>query len=390
MSIAVFNQWVNGHQKKADILAALDKVLVPEPVNDADLERMRDVARAVNAERVAGFTGAISCFRQMHGRELAAARPQHVALDVWAETLRWAYTKVRGISTRLASAWLYAGVFKDGPKVYCPTLTEWEALARVELRIPLAAYRQPFPTTVVIIPDGAFGVVSKEVGTPSFCIVRHWNHGDNNGIISGLVVGNNSVEYELDFRVMWIEGGTEELEARLKQIETASASFTGWDSVDDQTDENRSVGYAMAEGEPAAMEKIKRAVLNACLLLSQHAPRLIGKQNPEHAEKLKRKPKKASAAALAANARQLHLMPTVYGFHQHIVVCEHVREPDDDPNATGTHPPKKPHWRRGHWLHQVCGTGRTERKLQFRPAKLVNEHLLSGPRHNTRVTMTTG
>lgn len=377
----VLNRWISGLFKKADCLAALDKVIQPSYVSPESAAYVREKGLlSKSAAREGGITGHASCFASISGEQLRAAKPASATMEEWAEMLRFAYAQTDGISTKLGTCWLYAGIFADGPKIYCPTLEEWEALARVELRVPISLYRQPFDTTIIVIPDGAFGSVSADVGVPGFCAVRHWNHGDDNGLISGLVVGTNSTYYELDFRISWLDGGSEELEARLRQINEASKQFT---DIGDS--------YSLQGGESEALEKIKRAVLNACLLLSQHAPRLIGKQNPAVAEKLKAKlaKRKIPAHINAQNARQLHLMPTVYGFHQHIKVCEHVRE-EDDSNPTGTQPPKTPHWRRGHWLHQAYGEGRKERKLQFRPAKLVNEHLLNGPRANTRVTMTTG
>lgn len=380
MGIKTLNEWINGLLPRAEVLAALDKVIKPAETTAEETARIREMERQYYEKHKKRLGGRASCFEPVTGVQMRDAKPKSATAEQWESALRFAYTKVDGVSTRMSACWLYAGIFKDGPKVYCPTLEEWEALARVELRVPLSSYRQPFDTTIIVIPEGAFGPISEAVGVPGFCAMRSWRHGDDNGLIAGIVVGANHVNYELDFRLSWITDGTEQIEHRLKAINEASKQMTTVEDV-----------FALQEDEPAAMEKIKRAALNACLLLSQHAPTLRGKKlNAAHAAKLeeKQKNKRLPAHIRAANEKQLHMMPTVYGFHQHITICEHVRE-EEEPNPTGTRPPLQPHWRRGHWLHQVCGTGRADRKLQFRPAKLVNAHLLSGPLHNTRVTMTT-
>lgn len=369
MSVAQLNRWLNGMAPQAESIAALDKVLQPIPVTAEE---------AAEARRTAGPGNPIH-FRPVTGAVLRDAKPASCSFDSWRNLLRRVYNRTpEGVYTNLATCWCYAGIFSDGPKVYCPTLEEFEGLARVELRVPVSLYRQPFPTTFIVIPDGAFGTVSEAVGVPQFIAVRHWvADRDQGGLIAGFIVGDVQQTYELDFRIAWIDDGAEHIEARLKAIDDASKTFEPFGEA-----------YRLAADEPAAMEKIKRAALNACLLLSQHAPRPLGRANPEHAAKLMAKlGKRLPPHVQAANAKQLQLMPMLYGFHQHIKVVE--RETEDDPTGTGTCPARTPHWRRGHWANLAVGVGRKDHRLHFRAAKLVNEHLLQGPRGNTRVTMTT-
>jgi hypothetical protein len=389
VSVAVLNRWLNDLSHKADAIAGLERVIAMRPFTAAE-------SAAIKA---AAFSRSNPCpFLIPEGRAaMLAARPLRVDPDVWAKMLDRAFHVEpvgpggRQALTSLSTCWALAGLFADGPKLYCPTLEEWEALARVELRVPLDLYRQPFPTVAVSIPAGAFGRASAALGTPSFVVVRHWRAEPPGlgGLVSGIIVGDNfASNYEIDFRFMWCDDGAETIESKLQAIAESSLEERYGD--DAQRLAADAVLYKLQENEPEMVAKIKRAVLNACLLLSQHAPRLIGPVNPTHAAKLAASARKRLPPAVAlAHAKALRLMPVVYGFHQHIRVVERVTEPEPDPAAAGTHPPKRPHWRRGHWLHQVFGKGRADRVLQFRPAKLVNEHLLSGPRAGTRVTMTT-
>lgn len=370
MSIAQLNHWLNRLSTKAEAVAALDKILIPAPVTKEEAAQVSQRIGSNNPIHFAPF----------NAKQIAAARPEAYPVNDWNELIKRVLKREEsGVYTNLANSWCYAGLFTDGPKVYCPTLEEWEGLSRVELRVPVGLYRQPFPTTTVIIPDGAFGVVSDLIGTPQFVTVRHWiaPAGKQSGLIAGFLVGDVQERYELDFRIAWIDDGEEHIESRLQKIDNAALNPFG-------------EAVRLKEDEPAAMDKIKRATLNACLLLSQHAPRPLGRSNPEYAAKLAAKAgKRLPAHIQAANAKQLRLMPMLYGFHQHIRVVERETEPDD-PNPTGACPPRVPHWRRGHWANLAVGTGRKEHRLHFRAAKLVNEHLLKGPRSNTRVTMTTG
>ena len=48
-----------------------------------------------------------------------------------------------------------------------------------------------------------------------------------------------------------------------------------------------------------------------------------------------------------------------------------------------------PHWRRGQWRSQPCGTGRSEGKLVAIPAVLVNGHLFLGAASDTKATRRT-
>jgi hypothetical protein len=56
------------------------------------------------------------------------------------------------------------------------------------------------------------------------------------------------------------------------------------------------------------------------------------------------------------------------------------RDAEPNPDAQGT--PKRPHWRRGHWHRVAAGVGRSERKLVFFPAVLINAAKLVGNQDN--------
>ena len=379
MSVSAFNRWLNDMANKAEALEALHKLFRVEPYKPEDVPE--PIKERVSSVRFS--TPPEAAMRQMC--------PERVSPNVWNELIDRALHMMpfngRRVHTSLSTFWTLCGLFAEGPKLYAPTLEEWEALRRVEMRIPLNMYRQPFPTLVVIVPEGAFPEdLSERFGAPAATIVRHWSaelegKEGRGGMIAGLCIGTKIVDngYELDFRISWCDDGESEMEDKLDSIDRAT--------LEDQLNSS-GVLSQMSGPERVALEQVKRAVFNAALLLSQHAPRKIGPANPAHAKKLEdSRKKKLPANISAANERALKLMPVYYGFHQHIKVLDKVTEPES--NGTGTQPAKRPHWRRGHWLRQVRGTGRAERVLQYRPAKLVNEHLLHGSKMNTRVTMTT-
>lgn len=378
MNVAKLNGWINDLMPKASMLAALDKVVKPKAIPRGD-------ARTIEADPK--NNRAPCAFEQVSEYETAKARPEDVSVANWNELIANTFHSADGLFHNLSAMWTIAGIFKEGPKIYCPTAEEFEGLARVEVGVPLSVYRQPFPVTILVVPEGVFPhSLSPNFGRPAFIAVRFFCGADDGGLgglIDGLVVGDAPAKMgerriELNFRIVWNDEGNDLIEARLKKIRQATFDFTGL---------GERCGK-VAEAEADALEILKRVCLNACLLLSQQTPKLIGKANPAHAAKLAAsRAKKLPKHVAAANERALHLMPTVYGFHQHIKVVERVKE--ENPVATDSCPPKKPHWRRGFWRNQTCGEGHRDRRLTFIPATLVNEHLLSGPLHNTHVTMTT-
>jgi hypothetical protein len=350
-------------------LAGIDKYLKPISPSPADVERFH---------REHG-PGNPLLWAPIDAKKLSKEKPENCSQAAWDGVINAALRTTNGINTFISSVWTFAGLFADGPKVYCPTLEEFEALARVEIRVPLNIYRQPFPTVVVMVPDGVFGEVSKEFGTPAFTVLRSFVGEKYGGIIAGRVIGTNNSRLELDYRIAWYDEGESHIESHLKSIEERSQNFSPLPDC-----------YKLAEGEDSAVEKTKRAAINACLLLSQHAPRLLCPANPQYEAKLKERLKNKNLAprVQAENAHALKMMPMIYGFHQRIRVVEREDEPDEI-NPTGSCPPKTPHWRRGHWRNQTCGEKGRDRKLVFIPSVLVNEYLLAGSRSDTRVTMTT-
>jgi len=130
-------------------------------------------------------------------------------------------------------------------------------------------------------------------------------------------------------------------------------------------------------------EQVKRACMNACMLLS-NAGYHANYQNPVWAAKLRSSlgKRKLPESARRANEKALREMPQVVTFSQATRVYR--TEPGAARTSDGTAGTTvKAHWRCGHWAHQPCGEGRKDRKLIYREAVLVNADQLTGPANQT-------
>lgn len=306
------------------------------------------------------------------------ACPAGVPLDKWNGFLRLLSSRFGQLGAGRLDLdwWTFSGMAHDGIKTYAPTPMEFEALSKVEIRVSWNYYRQPFETTAVLIPEELFpGRISSDIGAPAVAIIR----------------------YDHDCRVVAMTVPSIRLNGESSESTRAgelSYIFT-WDNPDELIEDHLvAIDELIKQGEiesvclgseRAVLEIIKRATLNACILLSQYGTRRLG--IGKHEEKLRSSLLKTRLPDTArfANERALKLVPMVYGFDQHIKIYDR----DSSHVETGTGVELRPHWRRGHWALQSHGKRRADRKLIFRSATLVNAHLLAGPLSATRVTMTT-
>ena len=69
----------------------------------------------------------------------------------------------------LITAWLdaLAAGLANGPKLFVPTAEQFEAMQHVELHIPVADYRQPYPSVVIAIPPECRRDLAARAGVPS-------------------------------------------------------------------------------------------------------------------------------------------------------------------------------------------------------------------------------
>jgi hypothetical protein len=303
-----------------------------------------------------------------HQLEAEKLRPTNVPLDAWRHVVKSFVST--GDSWGVMDLWAFAGFYRDGIRAYCPTVTEVEALSMVEMRVPWSAYRQPFPTMSVIIPDGLWSGAGSNanLGRPIAVIIRH---DPVTNIIAAVVPMIDADGRDTDHL-------SAHYAARVDDPRTIEEYIA--DLPDDPS---------LSPTEDKFLNRLIRIAINANLLLTHKGAKPLGYANPGFADRLKKLLTKTRLpqSARAANEDALRMVPLLYGFDQHVRVYEHDSATTDSGNNGGWS--VKPHWRRGHWANHPCGVGRTERRLVFRPAVLVNPHLLAGPVSNTRVTITT-
>lgn len=337
------------------------------------LSRMpRDWPRMVAAlDRLSGMRPMVLpdrkfTFSRQSAGEAAAACPAGVEPARWLQFLE---AIGRGGSDALGEFWPQAGMFAQGIKAYCPTADEFEALGRVEVRVPWPEYRQPFETVAVVVPDEWHpGEVSTDVGRLTVAVSRH-----DPGIgfyslhVASARPSGDPLSSLVSFNT-WLPGDTETIEDYLARL-------------DNRTSES------MDGAEAKALEFVRRAALNACLLLANKGARRVGPANPEYAERLAKSlaKKNLPESVRRANEDALRAMPVLYGFDQHVRVFE--REPGAGGSAAGG--TVRPHWRRGHWAHQAHGPGGGLRKLVFRPAVMVNADRFGGDLADTKAVYVT-
>jgi len=264
------------------------------------------------------------------------------------------------VATTLAELWAWSGLYNEGIKVFTPTATEIEALMRVDPNDNPDDFRHPFDTFAIAFPDDFMtGNLSEDFGSPagaiarldpkSRCYVLSIVSTGEVGITSNVVISNPGSYFE-------------------------RKSLMKWDDCD--------------EKETDFATNCRTMALNTAMLLTRYGLRAIGPANPDRAAKLREKlAGKLPDSARRSNERELRMMPMIYGFSQQIKIYEDKRGESPTPGNGETR--LTPHWRRGHWVNQPCGAGSKDRKVIFRPAVLVNDHLFGGKLSDTRVTMTT-
>lgn len=339
-----FNRWYNGFLTAAPLYRALGRLSGLRP---------REMGGKI-------------AFQSQPADEVAAAAPQKVPLHTWVAFVR----EMAQSPVGLFEGWALSGLATDGPRVFCPTADECHALSQIEMNVPWEAYRQPFDTFVVALPDGFYPrAVSPDVGKPVACVSRLDADARVMSCTVMCLLDGGQPGNSLTGQYAWRPGAVDTIERHVSVLPNDGS---------------------LNDTEDAAQDRVKRILINACLLLTQYGCRPLGPASPEHVARLRTSlgKKRLPPAIAQANRDALTAAPMLYGFDQHIRVFD--RTGDDHGEGGGHHTSAKPHWRRGHWARQPCGTGLTERRLVFRRPVLVNAHRLGGDVADTRVTLTMG
>jgi hypothetical protein len=234
-----------------------------------------------------------------------------------------------------------------GPKIFYPTAEQYDSMQHVDLRIPIADYRQPYPALIVKIPSESRARLAVESGVElSTCPT--W-----------LLIHQRKTSEDRNW--MFIMHPFQE-----KHRVEVTHAFQ--DRPEFATMEDAILTRIAKEGDKPEQsefaERSSRAALNLMLMLVHYGHKDGGPLHPEqHAKHRKRK----DLAHLS------HGDFTTVQMIQDVVIRKVQPRADHEPIPSGREMP--PHWRRGHWRSQRHGPGNTLTKTIF-----VNPVLVRGDR----------
>lgn len=227
----------------------------------------------------------------------------------------------------------------DGPKLFSPTEEQFEAMEEVDLHIPIADFRSPFPAFVIRIPNEWRRRTAQNVGlpvekAPLHIVIRNMTSIEGNNVIFTIIkMPGEGVEY---YNVIQDNPRHTDLEGAI--------GFRVLHQRDLELD------HAQLTAESKFCFNLSRIALNLCLMLVHFGHRVTGPLNPV---KYKQHRKQCS--------EWRHGDFQAVSMSQFVIIRKHGDLPPgpvpvegtgndvaDDPN----HPrlwEVKPHWRRGHW-----------------------------------------
>jgi len=261
----------------------------------------------------------------------------------------------------------------DGPKVFRPTAAECFALEEVQVRIPVSAYAQPFPTFCIEFPAeyrearrtegiGVFG------GTESYGpVAQILTHLPAIGVITGATLTDSG------------DG------AVLCGMIGSPGAATIEDDVMRRLGDNHTA--AINDDELTTERRAVRVALNACLLLMDRGFRKV--PHSDEAERLSRQLRskaKTPARVLDELRARRRAIPTGYVIEQSVDVRRIIRGNVSDAVAEdATRRRVRPHWRSAHWRMQRHGVGLTQSKRVLIPHVMVNAEDFGGSNSETFV-----
>lgn len=143
----------------------------------------------------------------------------------------------------------------------------------------------------------------------------------------------------------------------------------------------------MTSEEKALGSSLSKLALNVCLMATAYGVKSLGPANPSHYERLQKYAKlarKRGQEEMVKAEMEVRMAPVRYSFAQEVTLYHHeTGSVEGNGNGGWT---VSPHWRRGHWRSQPCGTGRQDRRRVAIPSVLVNGHLFLGSASDTMTT----
>lgn len=274
----------------------------------------------------------------------------------------------------LVLTYLLAGaeMIADGPKLFQPTTEQWESMEHVDLNIPPADFRSPFPSFVIQIPPNCRRRLAAEFGVP---LER---------VTDQVLVYNRRKPGEPSLVLLTVPFGADEPEEH----------FLFSDHPDNPTIEatiaRRVVGRErlvnvsdLPEAEQVDRRLsivIGRAAMNLAMMMTHYGFRVDGPLDPHAYQKHRRKK---------------HLNHFKHGDYLAVNMKQHIvvrapQSPTNNPPGPGTGIELAPHWRRGHWC-AYPGQGALRAMgeqvpLYFKRPCLVRRDRMVGDSSQTEVT----
>lgn len=217
----------------------------------------------------------------------------------------------------------------NGPKLFQPTVEQFESMRQVKLLLKPSEFRSPYPAIVIGVPNDCRHALAEEYGfavkhIASQVLVRQKIEGS--GLMAVLVCvpypGLNSEQHY----IFTDQPHNPDIECVLNRYINQTA--------------DELVIIENPEPEVLIAGEIARACLNLCLLLAHCGCQVTGPLDPEAYKKHRRK----------KNLEKFkHGDYLSVEMKQHIVVRAPTPPTLNPPSEDGSGVEMKPHWRKGHW-----------------------------------------
>jgi len=235
-----------------------------------------------------------------------------------------------------------------GPKLLCPTTEQCEALEHVDVNVRFEDYEQPFPVFIVQLPEDYRRKLTDRFQheCPAFVLNLHDKR-------TGYIISFCEHGFH--------EGGTFNV----------MSPRTYRSTVEDALRFSLEHGADLEQGEV-----LQRVAINFGLLLTRYGTVDRGPIDPVAHQKQSRNSRSSNNRKACRAKELLDATFNLIEFEQEVIFFETVPTNEPNPNADGKK--KRPHWRRGHFRRQRCGTGLRKRRLIFIPPVLVNSAYFHG------------
>ncbi len=279
-----------------------------------------------------------------------------------------------------------------GPKLFQPTFEQFDSLANVDLHIPVADFRSPYPVLVVRIPNEWRKITATRLGIdvqrqPLHVLLRTGTTVDGKVSIFAALHYPDGTDH---YTVVTDQPSHTDLQSAIRFVQLTAEKM----GIDISTFQSKGTsGYSFVESISGAeytyCTEAVHAVLNCCLMMVH-----FGHQQGDYLEpRIHRLRNKTQDVARFADFKAVDMVQNVV-----IRQCGAVGDvPTSVINdAADGESPKlwevRPHWRRGHWRRKIGWKAYVERgekpPLSFVRPTLVRRDRIVGDLGESQTTYT--